>query len=56
MSPGSTVTWPFSSTNSSTAMMPSDLYPTSTITSDDVTLSTVPLTTSPSAMLRKLSS
>ena len=35
-------------------MMPSDLKPTSTTTSLSVTLSTVPLTTSPSAMFRKL--
>src|SRR5688572_7806652 len=37
-------------------MRPSDLYPTSTTTAASVTFRTVPLTTSPSAMLRKLSS
>ena len=35
--------WPVSSTNSSTEMIPSDLYPTSTMTSDGVTLSDRPL-------------
>ena len=54
MSPGWTVTWPVSSMNSSTGIIPSDLKPTSTTTSFSVTFSTVPLTTSPSAMLRKL--
>ena len=48
------VTWPLSSMNSSMGMRPSDLKPTSTTTSVGVTLTTVPLTTSPSARLRKL--
>ena len=37
-------------------IIPSDLYPTSTTTSDDDTFNTVPVMTSPSAMFRKLPS
>ena len=54
VSPGFTMTSPFSSRNSSRGIMPSDLKPTSTITAEAETDRTVPLTTSPSVMFRKL--